>query len=426
MTAIPERRKRRTIVGAVTGFVLVGVAAALFIVGAITLSNSQEGEAVGVDERPVVALPDTPNAMLAVTDDDGELASVVIMTLLPEGQGGSIVTVPVNADGTVGFGEQRSPLTELFEADDSESIVEPLEEMLTITIERSAVVGVDELVEILEPIESLQVVLPEDVVDSSQLGSGIVAIAGPQTLRRLLVAQALAAVNDEGASYDHHAVDVELWTQLARTAPIKVPAEPVDIDEFGRPIPPGSVEELVMRLWEGDIEVRDIAVTEPLESANPTGADVVLVDRADAVLVFAQISPALVSTPNPAMSFRIEARYSDEQLETSGDLFESSSELVREMTRELLFFQANVISIDTAAAADGAPEVTRIEVSDERFVEDMELAGPIFFGESVVVVSSTVLDGVDAVVILGTGYLDLRELNDEGVVVVRDTVETDD
>jgi hypothetical protein len=426
MTAIPERRKRRTIVGAVTGFVLVGVAAALFIVGAITLSNSQEGEAVGVDERPVVALPDTPNAMLAVTDDDGELASVVIMTLLPEGQGGSIVTVPVNADGTVGFGEQRSPLTELFEADDSESIVEPLEEMLTITIERSAVVGVDELVEILEPIESLQVVLPEDVVDSSQLGSGIVAIAGPQTLRRLLVAQALAAVNDEGASYDHHAVDVELWTQLARTAPIKVPAEPVDIDEFGRPIPPGSVEELVMRLWEGDIEVRDIAVTEPLESANPTGADVVLVDRADAVLVFAQISPALVSTPNPAMSFRIEARYSDEQLETSGDLFESSSELVREMTRELLFFQANVISIDTAAAADGAPEVTRIEVSDERFVEDMELAGPIFFGESVVVVSSTVLDGVDAVAILGTGYLDLRELNDEGVVVVRDTVETDD
>jgi hypothetical protein len=426
VTAIPERRKRRTIVGAVTGFVLVSVAAGLFIVGAITLSNSQEGEAVGVDERPVVALPDTPNAMLAVTDNEGQLASVAIMTLLPEGQGGSIVTVPVNADGTVGFGEQRRPLTELFDADDPESILEPLEEMLTITIERSAVVGVDELVEILDPIESLQVVLPEDVVDSSQLGSGIVALAGPQTLRRLLVAQALAAVNDEGASYDHHAVDVELWTQLARTAPIKVPAEPVDVDEFGRPIPPDTVEELVMRLWEGDIEVRDIAVTEPLESANPTGADVVLVDRADAVLVFAQISPALVSTPNPAMSFRIEARYSDEQLEATGDLFESSSELVREMTRELLFFQANVISTDTVAAADGAPEITRIEVSDKRFIEDMELAGSIFFGESVVVVSSTVLDGVDAVVILGTGYLDLRELNDEGAVVVQDTVETDD
>jgi hypothetical protein len=65
-------------------------------------------------------------------------------------------------------------------------------------------------------------------------------------------------------------------------------------------------------------------------------------------------------------------------------------------------------------------------VSDERFIEDMELVGPILFGESVVAISSTVLDGVDVVVILGTGYLDLRELNNKGVVVVQDTVETDD
>ena len=426
MTAIPKRRKRHTIIGALTGVLLVGAAAALFVAGVVTLSNSQEGEAVGVDERPVVALPDTPNAMLAVTDKDGKLASLVIMTLVPEGQGGSIVTIPVNADGTVGSGEQRRPLTELFEADDPESIVEPLEEMLTITIERSAIVGVDELVEILQPIESLQVVLPEDVIDSSQLGSGIVALAGPQTLRRLLVAQALAAVDNEGSSYDHHAVDVELWSQLARTAPITVPPEPVDVDEFDRPIPPDTVEELVMRLWEGDIEVRDIAVTEPLKSDNPTDTDVVLVDRADAVLVFAQISPALVSSPNPAMSFRIEAEYSDEQLEASGDLFESSSELVKEMTRQLLFFQSNVISVDTAEAPDGASAVTRIEVADERFKEDMELVGPTFFGESVVVVSSTVIDGVDVVVILGTGYLDLRERNDAGVVVVREGGESDD
>ena len=426
MTAIPERRKRRTIVGAVTGVLLVGAAVALFIVGVITLSNSQEGEAVGVDERPVVALPDTPNAMLAVTDSEGQLASVVIMTLLPEGQGGSIVTIPVNADATAGFGEERRPLTELFEADDPESIVEPLEGMLTMTIERSAIVGVDDLVDILEPIESLEVVLPEDVVDSSLLGSGIVALAGPQTLRRLLVAQALAAVNDDGASYDHHAVDVELWSQLARTAPINVPPEPVDVDEFGRPIPPDTVEELVMRLWEGNIEVRDVAVIEPLESADPSGADAVVVDRADAVLVFSQVSPALVSTPNPALAFRIEARYSDEQLEASSDPFESNSEMVREITRGLLFVQANVVSIDTEPAVDGAPEITRIEVSDERFIEDMELVGPILFGESVVVISSTVLDGVDVVVMLGTGYLDLQELNNAGVVVVQDTVETDD
>jgi len=426
VTARPKRRKRHTLLGALSVALLVGAAAALFIVGVVTLSNSQEGEAVGVDERPVVALPDTPNAMLAVADARGQLASLVVLTLLPEGQGGSIVTVPVNADATAGFGSERQPLSELFDSDDPESILGAVEEILTVTIQRAAIVGVDELLEILEPIESLEVVLPADVVDSSVVGSTIIASEGPQTLRRLLVAQALASVNDEGSSYDHHAIDVELWSQLARVAPILVPPEPVAVDEFDRPIPPDTVEELAMRLWEGSIEVRDVAVTVPLRSDNPTEADVVVVDRADAVLVFAQVSPALVSSPNPAMSFRIEARYTDEQLSDANDLFESSAELVREMTRELLFFQANVISIDTASAPDGAPVITRIEVSDERFVDDMEVAGPIFFGESVVVVSSTVLDGVDAVVILGTGYLDLRVRNDEGVVVVESTVESNE
>jgi len=425
VTALAERRKHRTIFGALASVLLVVAAGALFTVGVLTLSNSEEGEAVGVDERPVVALPDTPNAMLAVADREGRLASLVVMTLLPEGQGGSIVTVPVNADATAGFGAQRRPLTELFDADDPESIVGAVEEMLTLTIEQSAVVGVDELVEILKPIDSLEVDLPEDVVDSSLTGSGLIAAAGPQALRLLLVAQALASVNTEGESYDHHDVDVELWSQLARTAPVSVPPEPVEVDEFGLPIPPDTVEELVMRLWEGDIEVRDVAVIPLLESDNPTGSDVVVVDRADAVLVFAQVSPALVSTPNPAMAFRIEAAYSDEQLKASG-LFESSSELVRGITRELLFVQANVVSIDTAPAADGAPAVTRIEVADERFIDDMEIAGPIFFGESVVVVSSTLLDGVDAVVVLGTGYLDARERNDVGVIVAKDTVESDD
>jgi len=76
---------------------LMGVASAMFTVGVITLSNSEEGEAVGVDERPRVQFPDTPNAALALTDENDQLASLVVLTLLPEGQGGSVVTVPASA-----------------------------------------------------------------------------------------------------------------------------------------------------------------------------------------------------------------------------------------------------------------------------------------------------------------------------------------
>ena len=97
MTAIPRRRRRRTVVGAVSAVLLVVAAGAMFVIGVITLSNSQEGEAVGVDERPRVRFPATPNAVLAVTDERGRLASLVVTTLLPEGQGGSIVTMPVDS-----------------------------------------------------------------------------------------------------------------------------------------------------------------------------------------------------------------------------------------------------------------------------------------------------------------------------------------
>ena len=45
------------------------------------------------------------------------------MTLLPEGQGGSVVTVPVNADSTAGFGLQRRPLDESFDPADIEGFV---------------------------------------------------------------------------------------------------------------------------------------------------------------------------------------------------------------------------------------------------------------------------------------------------------------
>ena len=89
--------------------VLMMAAAAMFVVGVVTLSNSQEGEAVGVDTRPRVQLPSTSNALLALTDEDGELASVVVMTLLPEGRGGSVVTVPVNADAHAHAAPLSSP-----------------------------------------------------------------------------------------------------------------------------------------------------------------------------------------------------------------------------------------------------------------------------------------------------------------------------
>jgi hypothetical protein len=125
VTAIAVRRTRRTVIGAAMALGLFVLASAMFVVGVVTLSNSQEGEAVGVDARPRVQLPVTPNAALALTDEAGRLASLVVMTLLPEGQGGSIVTVPVNADVTAGFGPEPLSMASVFGTVDLDGFVGP-------------------------------------------------------------------------------------------------------------------------------------------------------------------------------------------------------------------------------------------------------------------------------------------------------------
>ena len=120
MTARADERRRRTLIGAVVAAVLIVSAAGLTAVGANAVLNSTEGEVAAVDSRPVLSLPATDNAALAVVDDDNRLTSLIVATLLPAGQGGTIVTIPVTADSTALFGEVRRPLDgELDPADPS-------------------------------------------------------------------------------------------------------------------------------------------------------------------------------------------------------------------------------------------------------------------------------------------------------------------
>ena len=440
MTAMAQRRARRTITAATAALGLVIVAAVLLTVGIVTLSNSQEGEAVGVDTRPIETFPVTPNALLAVTDDAGRLASVVVTTLLPEGQGGSVVTVPVNADASSGFGLQRRPLNEAFDPSDPEAFVATVEDMLSITIERSAVVDPAGLEALLEPLGSVQVSLPDAVIDTDAVDTGervlattvpddtdpdgsdpdgsvpdegeseivgddgVIVTAGPQILEIVQAVEVLTAIDDSVPAYDQHPLDVAMWSAIAQLAPINVPPEPVTTDDQGRPVAPDTVGDLAALLFSGVVGVRDIAVSPSTATTNPTDADVVVLDRNDSVLVFAQISPSLVSTPNTGSKARVEVLFSDDQLARADGLYETNADIAREMVRLVLFVQGNVVSVDTSAT--GAPDLTIVEVADPALLEEATNTAELLYGPSEVRVASTVLDGVDLVVTLGRSYLE--------------------
>lgn len=433
MTAIAARRKRGTVVGAVVALVLVVSAVGMFAVGVNTLSNSQEGESVGIDDRPRQQFPVTPNALLAVQDDDGNLASLSVLTLLPEGQGGSIVPVRVDADVTSGFGVEARPIADEFDPADVESLVASVEEMLSISLERAALVDAEVLESLIEPIGTVRAVLTTSLDDDepgdtttgevtpgdttpgdattgdtttgdTTTGESVSAATGPLPLTPTLAAAALTDVNADPDVA--HANDVAVWEALAAAAPILTPPEPVPTDDLGRPIAPTTVEELFERLFEGSVGVRDLALS-PVLPESGTDLNAVVIDRRDSTLVFAQVSPALVSTPNPGLKIRVVAPYTLAQLDESDGLFDTTTELMVEFIGQMLFLQNNVVSVDTAPS--GAAAVTVIEVMDPRYLEQVEESSAAIFGEAEVRLADTVLEGVDIEVTLGMSYV-IREM----------------
>jgi hypothetical protein len=441
MTAIVARRRQRTMIGAAVAGALVLIAAGLTLVGATTVANSTEGAVVQVDDRPVVSLPQTDNAALAVVDDDNRLTALIVVTLLPVGEGGSIVTIPIDADASIGLGDERRPLAGVLDPADPGLFFQTVEETLAIALQFSEIVGADRLAELIEPVTPISVDLPfvpapvQDVepepdTTSTESGqapvtAGDVAESTTRTtttttkverdeLADLLqstdfdvtaVVDVLRSTPLPGTNADRQKNDVAMWSALASAAPVNATVD-VPVDEFGVPVTASTIDDVFTRLWQGPVQVRDLAVTFAESSTDGDEADVSVLDRFDSLLVFAQVSPARVSTPNQGLVFRVEVPIGDAQFEVEGAPFVDRSDVARAALGQLIFLQTNVVSVDLAPNPDGAPAKSRIEVADEQFLADIEKSLSPVFGEAEFVVSDELIDGVDVVMTLGTGYFD--------------------
>ena len=422
MTARADERRRRTLIGAVVAAVLIVSAAGLTAVGANAVLNSTEGEVAAVDSRPVLSLPATDNAALAVVDDDNRLTSLIVATLLPAGQGGTIVTIPVTADSTALFGEVRRPLDGELDPADPSGFFQQVEATVAVTLQFGEIVGANRLTELLEPTLPVTADVGVDVIDSDDQGARVVVGAGEQRLDGPLLAAAMTATEAGADERTQHAIDVALWTGVADSAPVNSSA-PVTLDGDGRPTESATVDELFARLWSGPVQVRDLQIIPPAF----VGSDsFVVLDRRDVVLVFAQISPARVSAPNPGPVFRIEIPITVAQLAASDSGLDSRQEIALEAIATLLFLDGNVVSVDATPSSDGAPLVTRIEAASEEIFAAMEELGPQTFGEVDVVLAKELIDGIDVVVRLGTSYLEAQAAQAVAVEVVEPNASTPD
>jgi len=387
MTALTGRRRRSTMVAAGAVVVATIAAVALGIVGGLTLYHSTEG-ADASDDRPTLTFPGTPTALLAAVDDDERLASLAVIVGRPGGRGGSVVTVPVSADASGGNGPDRLPLAETVELTGTDSVHHEVENLLGLTIDAFEVVDRERLEELLDEVGDIEVDLPVDVTNAAGRD---VAEAGEQTLDPAAAAAVLTARDPDIAAAEQYPAATAVWNGIA--------------DAVGDGLAAGTatggdgVAGPLGEAMAGPLATRGLAVAPVRGARNPRNVDVVGLDRAELALVFAQTAPGKVSAPNPALTFRVESPFADQ--DRDGDL--SADELVYRVISALLFVRSNVLSVDTTPGE--VPATTTIEVADESLLAGVE-DSDVFLGDVDVSVADERIVGVDAVVRLGRSYLE--------------------
>lgn len=381
MTAIASRRRRRTTIALVSGLVVAVLVPVFGYVGANAILDSK-GSATAIEES--IPLPSTPTALFATVDENDRLTSVTAFVLAETGVGGSIVPLPVNADATGGSGEERTSFQSVYETGGMAELVSAVESVLSITFSFSEVDDAAGTNGMLLPITPIAVELPTDVVDAKGAGTEAVVLA-------------------KGAHSLESATSSVVLTSDSTT--VKEATRRPGIDAFWRGVvgaigtgrvtgvaptgAPATFADFLARLFAGPTQARGLEVGPFDAAANPSNADVELVDRTFAVFVFAAAAPGAMSAPAPGYRYRVEAPPG----------YEAE---VKAVIASLLYLGANVSSVNITAASQ--PDTVAF-VSSPSIELDQQIVDGLF-GDLRVQQIDTRIDSIDIELVLGTTFLD--------------------
>jgi hypothetical protein len=387
VSAIPERRRNRTLAMSITTLLVLAITPLVGWIGVRGVLDSTGGKDALADNLPVQTFPSTPSALYATVDTAGALSSVTVFVLSPTGVGGSIISLPTNAD--VGFSpDARRSLQTVWAEEGQDGLSFAIESLINIGPNVVSINDPAQAQVFLEPYAPYTVDLVSDVVpdqgenDQQPITKGT-AVLDSATAVRVLTAGAGTGVESARQG------NLDAFWQAFATSIGGGRAIEAGVDLT---VAPPTFDDFVKRFLAAPVKARGLAVKPLTGEDNPTGADVVELDRSDSVFVFASIAPGSIGAATNNPRYRLEAPPGyDLQVKLTID--------------KLLFLQANVISVDTTAdlradtvflVPDDADR-NRVAVADGIF-------GTIQYGEPTVRI-----DGVDVTVVLGTDYLESVE-----------------
>lgn len=414
MTAIARRRTRATWIGLAASVVGLVAVVGLGVAGVGTLADSTAGRQAGEDGQPVAAdrLPFTSTALIGVEDEDARLTSLVVAALESDGTGGSLVQLPVAADPSSGNDVELAPLDAILAVGGADAFLESAERLTGLSFDVVEIADQERFAQLLGPLGDLEVTLPGAVRDAS---SEETWPAGTQVLTGPGAARLITATDPDAPPGSYEVVRSAVWAAAADRVGAGIgSASPVAVDT-DLPLP-ATTDEFLARLFAGPVEFRalqhravdadevDERLAGPYRGAfGPDVLDaVVLVDRAEMLMVFGGIAPARLGAPLDAPTFRVVNRLTDADTEALG---RTPSDLTKTVVNVLMFTQVNVVSV-VEVPDGGVPAVTQVTVADRSLLGQLEELYEPHFGEIEVALAEVAIEGIDVEIVLGRSFVD--------------------
>ena len=391
MTALPKRRKRLTLWMVTANVMAIVLAVGLAVTGVVALSRYSAAKNTESD-LPLQRIPATPTGLLGTVDADNVLTSLTVFVANPDPdesdaiadqRGGSIISIPVNADTAGGLVDaERVSLRQVFATAGRDGLAAAAEAAIGLSFDFVEVQQVDQVAGDLLSIAPFDVNFADDVVSTANGDDGVVFAAGPRTLTAAEMAKVLVSHDADQPERFRRPMLETVWRSVAASAVLRgaTPALLPAID---------SLESLIVHVFSGPVASRGLPATVFDAAANPESLDVELLDRIETVLVFASIAPAAMAAPLPGPLYRIEAPPGNEAR-------------VRDMIGAILYFGGNVTSVNLNGPAQEFTDIVVYDALDKASVEQAASAD-----EGIRFIEPTVrIDGVDIWMVLGSRFLD--------------------
>ena len=389
MNGLLQQRRHQTMLNFGAGLIVLAL---LPITGIIAWRAIRDSNAAqGVISLPSRAVPLTPTAIFAVTDEENFLTSLTVMALTPEGAGGTVMVIPVGA--LVGGGPVGKPqrLADVYGSDGVEALQNAVEAMTNSQIEQIAVNGVDGTAELLARVGTVNATFSTDVTDTESKISDVIAKKGSVDLTPMEMSAVLAARDISVDEAGRHPSIKATWEGISAAVgsgrPGAVPA--VVIPDVGAQSP-ADMPAFMSALFAGPINIWQIDTERIIDAErNPKDIDVYRYNAGEVVMVMASVAPSAMVAVLPTLTVQVDSPFDD-------------STITQDSVFRILYMGTNVVLVRVVASVP--PPVTIIKYSDEM---DRAIAEPLstMLGDVVFEKATERVDGVDIQIVLGDSFV---------------------